>query len=203
MTSSVNKDMKNNSTINSVIVIVDDLEKGTTTTLPLSSSSPLSLKRIIGVFVLLSLCGFAAIQQQGQQGQQGRHRSLASIGGDMNNVNADGSSNSSPATELKVVQRKVEPQNNEGSLVGSNELIRVTTKTNALFGSSFDIIYATRVQRRWRRSTTEEGDRVVEGLEIVKTYRVLDGIAGIEFPTSTVKSTIRLTRTYPTRPPNT
>jgi len=115
----------------------------------------------------------------------------------------DGSSNSSPATELKVVQRKVEPQNNEGSLVGSNELIRVTTKTNALFGSSFDIIYATRVQRRWRRSTTEEGDRVVEGLEIVKTYRVLDGIAGIEFPTSTVKSTIRLTRTYPTRPPNT
>jgi len=111
------------------------------------------------------------------------------------------SNNSNPATELKVVQRKIEPQNNKGSLVGSNELIRVTTKTNALFGSSFDITYATRVQRRWRRSTTEEGDRVVEGIEIQKTYRVLDGIAGIEFPTSTVKSTIRLTRTYPTRPP--
>lgn len=112
--------------------------------------------------------------------------------------------NISPATELKVVQRKVEPQNNKGSLVGSNELIRVTTKiTNALFGSSFDVTYATRVQRRWRRSTSEEGDRVVEGLEIVKTYRVLDGIAGIEFPTSTVKSKIRLTRTYATRGPMT
>lgn len=109
-------------------------------------------------------------------------------------------SNSSPATELKVVQRKIEPQNNQGSLVGSNELIRLTTKTNGPFNTNFDIVYAARVQRRWRRSTTEEGDRVVEGLEIVKTYRVLDGIAGIEFPTSTVKSTIRLTRTYPTRP---
>ena len=117
----------------------------------------------------------------------------------LNYKKSDGSS--SPATELKVVQRSVEPQNNKGSLAGSNELIRVTTTTSALFGStSFDIIYATRVQRRWRRGTTEEGDRVVEGLEIVKTYRVLDGIAGIEFPTSTVKSTIRLTRTYPTRP---
>ena len=107
----------------------------------------------------------------------------------------------SPATELKVVQRKVEPQNNQGSLAGSNELIRVTTKAKAgaIFGSSFDIVYATRVQRRWRRTTTDEGDRVVEGLEIQKTYRVLDGIAGIETPTSTVKSTLRLTRTYPTR----
>jgi len=110
------------------------------------------------------------------------------------------SDDNSPATELKVVQRTVEPQNNKGSLVGSNELIRVTTKTSALFGSSFDFTSAARVQRRWRRSTTDEGDRVVEGLEIIKTYRVLDGIAGIEFPTSTIKSTIRLTRTYPTRP---
>jgi len=105
----------------------------------------------------------------------------------------------SPATELKVVQRIVEPQNNQGSLVGSNELIRVTTKASALFGSNFDITYATRVQRRWRRTTTDEGDRVVEGIEIQKSYRVLDGIAGIESPTSTVKSTLRLTRTYPTR----
>lgn len=105
----------------------------------------------------------------------------------------------SPATELKVVQRTVEPQNNQGSLAGSNELIRVTTRAGALFGSNFDITYATRVQRRWRRTTTDEGDRVVEGIEIQKSYRVLDGIAGIETPTSTVKSTLRLTRTYPTR----
>jgi len=77
-------------------------------------------------------------------------------------------------------------------------LIKVTTKAKA-GAINFDIVYATRVQRRWRRATTDEGDRVVEGLEIQKTYRVLDGIASIETPTSTVKSTIRLTRTYPTR----
>ena len=96
-----------------------------------------------------------------------------------------------------MVQRNVELPNEKGW--GSNELIRVTTTTSA-FGSSFDVTYATRVQRRWRRATTEEGDRVVEGLEIMKTYRVLDGVAGVEMPTSTLKSTIRLTRPYETRP---
>eukprot|EP00548_Thalassiothrix_antarctica_P015425 CAMPEP_0194176540 /NCGR_PEP_ID=MMETSP0154-20130528/10443_1 /TAXON_ID=1049557 /ORGANISM="Thalassiothrix antarctica, Strain L6-D1" /LENGTH=211 /DNA_ID=CAMNT_0038890763 /DNA_START=138 /DNA_END=769 /DNA_ORIENTATION=+ len=45
-------------------------------------------------------------------------------------------SDGSPGTELKVVQRTVEPQNNKGSLVGSNELIRVTTTTSASFGSA-------------------------------------------------------------------
>jgi len=103
------------------------------------------------------------------------------------------------AAELKVVQRSVELPSEKGW--GSNELVRVTT-TSSAFGSSFDITYAARVQRRWRRATTDAGDRVVEGLEIVKTYRVLDGVAGIEFPTSTLKSTIRLTRNYPTRPAN-
>ena len=72
---------------------------------------------------------------------------------------------------------------------GSNELVRVTTRS-----LGFDITYAARVQRRWRRATTDTGARVVEGLEILKTYRVLDGIAGVELPTSTLKSTIRLTR---------
>ena len=94
----------------------------------------------------------------------------------------------------------MEPQNNRGSLVGSDELIRVTTRATGPFNTKFDVVYAARVQRRWRRSTTEEGDRVVEGLEVVKTYRVLDGIADVETPTSTVKSTLRLTRTYSTRP---
>ena len=56
------------------------------------------------------------------------------------------------------------------------------------------IDYALRVQRRFRRATSEGGARVVEGLEIVKTYRVLDGVAGVEMPTSTTKSTLRLTR---------
>lgn len=104
------------------------------------------------------------------------------------------------AAELKVVQRTTELPSEKGW--GSNELVRVTT-TSSAFGSNFDITYAVRVQRRWRRATTAEGDRVVEGLEIVKTYRVLDGIAGIEMPTSTLKSTIRLTRPYSTAPQTT
>ena len=104
------------------------------------------------------------------------------------------------AAELKVMQRTTEPPSEKGW--GSNDLIRVTT-TSSAFGSNFDITYAVRVQRRWRRATTEEGDRVVEGLEIIKTYRVLDGIAGIEIPTSTLKSTIRLTRPYSTKPKTT
>ena len=39
--------------------------------------------------------------------------------------------------------------------------------------------------------------RVVEGIELVKTYRVLDDVAGVEFPTSTTKSSLRLTRPQP------
>merc|ERR1719162_1656039 len=113
--------------------------------------------------------------------------------------------NNGIATELTVVQRQVEPQNNKGSLVGSNELIRITTTTKAttknnLLGLSGEVVYAARIQRRFRRMTTEEGDRVVEGIEIQKTYRVLDGIVDITTPTSATKSKLRLTRTYPTRP---
>ena len=54
---------------------------------------------------------------------------------------------------------------------------------------------AVRVKRRYRRALDEKsGGRIVEGLEIMKTYRVLDGIAGVEMPTSTTESQIKLTR---------
>ena len=100
------------------------------------------------------------------------------------------------AAELRVVQRSVElPQeSNDGTRQlggwGSDELYRVTTST-AITG---EIYYCARVKRRWRRGVTEDGGRLVEGLEIVKTYRVLDGVAGVEYPTSTTKSMIRLVR---------
>ena len=68
--------------------------------------------------------------------------------------------------------------------------MRLTT-SGSVFG---DITYAARLQRRYRRSLTSDGARLVEGLEIMRTYRVLDGIAGVEFPTSTTKSLLRLTR---------
>eukprot|EP00966_Prymnesium_polylepis_P065695 1524434-Prymnesium_polylepis.1 len=95
------------------------------------------------------------------------------------------------AAELSVVQRKVEQPSESNRGWGSNELIRITTDGGAVLGR---ITYCARVQRRWRRALTESNERVVEGVEIMKTYRVLDGIAGIEFPTSTTRSTIRLTR---------
>lgn len=95
------------------------------------------------------------------------------------------------AAAVRVVQRSVEPPDDKGW--GSNELLRITTTANVL-GQPTDIIYAARVQRRFRRALTPEGERLVEGLEILKTYRVLDGIAGVEYPTSTTKSLIRMTR---------
>jgi hypothetical protein len=87
--------------------------------------------------------------------------------------------------EIAVVQRKAEPPNDEG--FGYNELYRVTE------GPLFQ--RAARVQRRYRRAFDEtSGNRIIEGLEILKTYRVLDGVAGTEFPTSTTKSMIRMKR---------
>ena len=95
------------------------------------------------------------------------------------------------AAELRVIQRSTElPGDANAKGWGSNELVRIATTTIG----DLRIYYACRVQRRWRRGVTEAGERVVEGLEIVKTYRVLDGVAGVEFPTSTTKSLLRLTR---------
>lgn len=105
--------------------------------------------------------------------------------------------NAGGATELVVVERRVELPSDRG--FGSNELVRVTSAAGGLFGDS-QLMRACRVQRRFRRAYNEAGERVVEGLEIVKTYRVLDGIAGVELPTSTTKSKLTLTR--PTGPVN-
>jgi len=100
------------------------------------------------------------------------------------------------AAELAVVRRQVElpsEQNDKGW--GSTELVRIATAADAgVFGGSFEIFYAAQKRVRWRRAVTDAGERVVEGLEIVKTFRVLDGVAGVEYPTSTTKSLIRLTR---------
>ena len=87
-------------------------------------------------------------------------------------------------SQLSVVQRTVELPSDKG--FGYNELYKIqdgpfTTR-------------AVQVKRRYRRAFDGGGNRVVEGLEIVKTFRVLDGVAGTEFPTSTIKSQIRLLR---------
>ena len=85
--------------------------------------------------------------------------------------------------KLVVVKRSVEVPSDQG--FGFDELLRVEDGTTTR---------AIRVKRRYRRSFDDQGNRVVEGLEIMKTFRVLDGIAGTEFPTSTIKSQIRLVR---------
>jgi hypothetical protein len=51
---------------------------------------------------------------------------------------------------------------------------------------------AARVQRRFRRAFDGGGNRVVEGLEIVKTFRSVEALN--ENPTSITKTQIRMTR---------
>ena len=97
--------------------------------------------------------------------------------------------NNNDEVELVVVQRKIEPPSESG--FGSDELYRIKSSAGGVF-SGLNVYRAARVRRRWRRGFDESGKRIVDGLEITTTYRVLDGIAGVEMPTSTTKSRIRL-----------
>lgn len=84
---------------------------------------------------------------------------------------------------ITTVRRSVEKPDEKG--FGFNELYRIDDGL---------VSRAVEVKRRYRRAFDADGNRVVEGLEIMKTYRVLDGIAGTEMPTSTTKTKLRLTR---------
>lgn len=100
---------------------------------------------------------------------------------------------------LTVKSRTIELPSETTGGFGSNELICIEEDREgglaSLAGSNGNkIIRAAQIKRRFRRSYDEQGNRVVEGLELIKTYRVLDGVAGTEFPTSTVKSQLRLVR---------
>ena len=90
-----------------------------------------------------------------------------------------------------VVERSAELPSGRGW--GGSELYSITTAAGGLFGDS-KVQKAARVQRRYRRAFDAQGNRIVEGIEICKTYRVLDGVAGVEMPTSTTKSMLRFTR---------
>jgi len=72
--------------------------------------------------------------------------------------------------DIDAVSRQVFKPSEKGW--GSNELLRVTTQSPLLYR-------AIKVSRRYRRGYEGE-ERIVEGIEIVKTYRVIDGIAGVE-----------------------
>ena len=96
-------------------------------------------------------------------------------------------------TELAVVERSSDLSD---AGFGFNELVRVSSAAAAggLFGGA-QLVKAARVKRKFRRAYADDGtSRQIEGLEIMTTYRCLDGVCGVEMPTSTTKSTLRLTR---------
>ena len=97
----------------------------------------------------------------------------------------------STTVEVAVVQRKVELPSENG--FGFDDLYRITSSAGGIFGDN-KVQRAVRLKRRYRRALDENGNRTVEGLEIMKTYRVLDGVAGVEMPTSTTKSQLKLRR---------
>jgi hypothetical protein len=93
---------------------------------------------------------------------------------------------------LAVVQRDIEPFQSDPSYgfgFGASELLRVTSPAGGLMGKSVSLERAVKVSRRYRPSA--DG---IDVLEIVKTFRVLDGVAGTEMPTSLTKSRLKLQR---------
>jgi len=96
---------------------------------------------------------------------------------------------SKDVVKLTVLQRKIEPPAENG--FGSDELMKLTSPSG-LSGTNIDRV--VRVKTRYRRGFDETtGKRLIDGIEIVTTFRVLDGVVGVEMPTSTCKSRIRLT----------
>jgi hypothetical protein len=95
---------------------------------------------------------------------------------------------------LAVVQRNIEPFQSEPPYgFGASELFRVSSPAGGLLGNGVSLQRAIKVSRRYR--PVADG---IDVLEIVKTYRVMDGVAGTEFPTSSTKSRLKLQRTDPT-----
>jgi len=93
---------------------------------------------------------------------------------------------------LTVVRRKNEMPTDQG--FGFDEIDRIESSAGGIF-SGTNVYRAARVKRRYRRGFDETtGQRILDAIEVVTTHRVLDGIAGIELPTSTTKSRLRYTQ---------
>lgn len=96
------------------------------------------------------------------------------------------------AVNLKIVRRKNELPTDSG--FGSDEVYRILSSAGGVFGGA-SIYRAVRLRRRFRRGYDDvTGTRILDCIEIATTHRVLDGIAGMEFPTSTVKTRMRYTQ---------
>lgn len=103
--------------------------------------------------------------------------------GEPNHLQTTTTTMSNGGLQLDVVWRIVELPSDQG--FGSQELVKITDGP---------FLRAALVKRRFRRNFDAQQNRVVEGLEVIKTFRVLDGVAGTELPTSTIKSQLYLTR---------
>ena len=115
---------------------------------------------------------------------------LAAVADALNALAYKRNNNNDEEVELVVVQRRIEPPSEAG--FGSDELVRIKSSAGGAF-KSLSVYRAARIRRRWRRGFDETtGKQIGDGLEIVTTYRVLDGVAGTEMPTSTTKSRIRM-----------
>mmetsp|Transcript_2993 Transcript_2993/g.8175 ORF Transcript_2993/g.8175 Transcript_2993/m.8175 type:complete len:224 (+) Transcript_2993:308-979(+) len=109
--------------------------------------------------------------------------------------------------QLKTIDA-VFPRSMEGTwncerlVVSSGEMVSKPNQRGRHLAEEVGIMASSRRPNSTKSSSShphksgydDGGNRIVEGLEIMKTYRVLDGVAGTEMPTSTTKSMIRLTR---------
>ena len=99
--------------------------------------------------------------------------------------------NKDDKVNLTIVRRKDELPTDQG--FGFDEIYRIESSAGGIF-SGTNVYRAARVRRRYRRGFDEtNGKRILDAIEVVTTHRVLDGIAGIEMPTSTTKSRLRYT----------
>jgi len=81
--------------------------------------------------------------------------------------NSNKSSSSSQQVQICIVQRKVEYPSVNG--FGFDELYKITSSAGGLFlGDNNNVQRAVRVKRRYRRALDDNGNRIVDGLEIMK-----------------------------------
>ena len=100
--------------------------------------------------------------------------------------------NKDDKVNLTTVRRNNEMPTDQG--FGFDEIYRIESSAGGIF-SGTNVYRAVRVRRRFRRGFDEAtGKRILDAIEVVTTHRVLDGIAGIELPTSTTKSRLRYTQ---------
>jgi hypothetical protein len=110
-------------------------------------------------------------------------------------------------TEMAVIQRSVIVPDLEQDIfvAGGQELIRISSTsgdTDAIVRAVLLVQQrfhpaAAAVKERSQQNNSSSSISRLEGLELVQTFRVLDGVADTEFPTSTAKYRLKLVKLGP------